>query len=338
MCREDTTSMAMCKLVHLQLKQQSDVLQTCGTRIWDDFTEMQPGGLHRYRQALNLDKDEVWEASRGDSQNTARSRGMPIAAVGLRWIKDFLGLSKREAEGDLPLHTIQPAPSTETGYGHGTSTPCAESLFLLLCYDEGRWATRLMQLDLVTVHDASDQALFRILRYNYESIRGKWRSRFSLRTLSWIKFVHFELYGNEFVDIRKTDDIPPTDHAEYRYSPAPPDVMPPIGYKRIMHLYHHPEHAGAHSICLSRFPKKLKEKLRCCPIQGVNPGWGLQFVEGWDERKIWIIVFIIFVLGSLLVAMMLLIFGRSLQDAFSVAAYMATTTTVTVGFAHAFLP
>lgn len=145
------------------------------------------------------------------------------------------------------------------------------------------------------------------------------------------------MYGSEFVDIRKIDDVPPPGYEDYRYAPAPPDVVPPIGSKRMMHLYHHPEHAGSHSICLSRFPKKLKEKLRCCPVKGVNPGWGLQFVEGWDEKKIWTIVFVVFVSGSLLVAIMLMALRRNLQDAFSVAAYMATTATVTIRFMQAVL-
>jgi hypothetical protein len=50
---------------------------------------------------------------------------------------------------------------------------------------------------------------------------------FSLQTLSWIKFVHFELYSGELVDVRKVDDIPPPEHLEYRYAPVPPDVIPP---------------------------------------------------------------------------------------------------------------
>jgi hypothetical protein len=50
---------------------------------------------------------------------------------------------------------------------------------------------------------------------------------FSLQALSWIKFVHFELYSGELVDVRKVDDIPPPEHLQYRYAPVPPDVIPP---------------------------------------------------------------------------------------------------------------
>ncbi|KAH7336692.1 hypothetical protein BKA65DRAFT_403098 [Rhexocercosporidium sp. MPI-PUGE-AT-0058] len=162
-------------------------------------------------------------------------------------------------------------------------------------------------------------------------------SKLSLRTLVWIKFVHFEMYRSELVDVRKMDDIPPPDHVEYRYAPAPPDVMPPIGYKHMMHLFHNPECAGSDSICVSRFPKKLKEQLKCCPIKGVNPGWGLQFVEGWDMRKIWILVFGVSGLGSLVVAIMLSVLEKSMQDAFALSAYMATMATVSIGFVQALL-
>lgn len=72
------------------------------------------------------------------------------------------------------------------------------------------------------------------------------------------------MYRTELVDVRKVDDIPPPGNIEYGYSPAPPDVMPPIGYKHMMHLFHHPEECGdEEAICLRRFPKKLKEKLAC---------------------------------------------------------------------------
>ena len=244
----------------------------------------------------------------------------------------------RKPNMDLPIHrnTFLDTTTAQVATDRGIAV-VQNLLFLLLCHNEGRYGTRLLQLNLVTLQATSDRSLFDHLRCNYQSMRRTWTSWLSLRTLLWIKFVNFDMYPSEFVDVRKIDDIPPAHHTEYRYDPVPPEVIPPIGDKHMMHLFHHPECAGESSICVSRFPKKLKEKLRCCPIKGVNPGWGLQFVEGWDERKIWIIVFIIFVLGSLLVAIMLLILGRSLQDAFSVAAYMATTATVTIGFVQAVL-
>lgn len=60
-------------------------------------------------------------------------------------------------------------------------------------------------------------------------------------------------------------------------------------------------------------------------------------MEGWDTRKIWIIIFVVFGLGSLVVAILLTVFERSMQDAFAVSAYMVTMATVSIGFVQALL-
>lgn len=100
----------------------------------------------------------------------------------------------------------------------------------------------------------------------------------------------------------------------------------------MMDLFEHPDHAEGESVCLDRFPKKLKEKLKC--NGGVNPGWGLQFVEGWDARKIWLIIF---VLGSLLIGVLWVSYGQSIQNAFTISSYMIGLATVTVGTMQALL-
>lgn len=239
----------------------------------------------------------------------------------------------------LPLYELPTNDIIQIGSVNqqGQNLEPAEKLILLLCHDEGRYATRLLQLDLVSLQATTGQIIFKTLRSKYQSMRGRWTSKLSLRTLVWIKFVHFEMYRSELVDVRQLDDIPPPEHCDYKYAPAPPDVMPPIGYRHMMHLFHNPECAGSDSICVSRFPKKLKEQLKCCPIKGVKPGWGLQFVEGWNNRKIWIMVSVVFGLGSLVVAIKLTVLEKSMEDAFAVSAYMATMTTVSIGFVQALM-
>jgi len=103
----------------------------------------------------------------------------------------------------------------------------------------------------------------------------------------------------------------------------------------MMHLFHHPSHADNNSICLERFPKKLREKLKC--NGGVNPGWGLQFVEGWDMKKIWVITFVFFGLGSLLIGILWAVYKQSIQDAFTIASYIVAFATVSVGTVQALL-
>lgn len=102
-----------------------------------------------------------------------------------------------------------------------------------------------------------------------------------------------------------------------------------------MHLFEHPDHAEDEPICLDRFPKKLKDKLLC--RGGSNPGWGLQFVEGWDMKKIWGLVFLLFGMGSLLIGVLWSVYGHSIQDAFTMAGYMVAMATVSMGTIQAFL-
>jgi hypothetical protein len=238
----------------------------------------------------------------------------------------------------LPMHTYPTtnlAVSTTTRVIPTTPTPSQDLLFLLLCYSEGRYATRLLQLDLVALNASSDKVLFALLRTNYYSMRKGWASWISLKTLIWIKFVHFEMYRSELVDVRKVNDIPPPDHAGYKYAPVPPDVIPPVGDRHMMHLFQYPECAEDEPLCLSRFPKKLKEKLKS--QSGINPGWGLQFVEDWDFKKLWIAVFVFFGLGSLVIAFSWAVLKHSIQDAFAIAAYMVAFATLTLGLMQALL-
>lgn len=97
----------------------------------------------------------------------------------------------------------------------------------------------------------------------------------------------------------------------------------------MLHLFQNPSHAKSDTICLSRFPKKLRVKIQS-PSDAL-PGWGLQLIESWDVKKIWIIGFILFGLGSFIFAILWACFGGSVQDAFAVAAYMVAFATLTLG-------
>jgi len=102
-----------------------------------------------------------------------------------------------------------------------------------------------------------------------------------------------------------------------------------------MHLFQNPSHADESSFCLNRFPKKLRQKLI---YNGeVKPGWGLQFIEGWDMRKIWTISFILFGFGSMLIGVLWGVYGRSIQDALAIASYIVAFATLSVGTLQAWL-
>lgn len=256
-----------------------------------------------------------------------------------------------DSERGLPLHSPPVDPTTNSAAPGQTSMPPSELLFLLLCYSSGRYATRLLQLDLHSLNTRCDQSLFTLLRTNYLSMR---KSFFSLKRLQSIKFVRFEMYQSELVDVRKIDDIPPPDHVDYRYMPTPIDVVPPVGENLMMHrkylhpllalpvltaieVFTHPTDASTLPDLLSRFPKKLHTPLHFRPGLGMHPSWGLQYVEAWDLAKLWMITFVLFGGGSLLWGILWAIYGKSVQDAFAVSAYVVAMVGVFGGTSQALL-
>jgi hypothetical protein len=92
-------------------------------------------------------------------------------------------------------------------------------------------------LDLWNLQPKSDPDLFRILFAQYKDIRGGALGYLSLRALTNIKFVHFEAHKGGLVDVRKQDDIPPPEHIDYQYLPAPPELVPPVGERYMVSYF-----------------------------------------------------------------------------------------------------
>ncbi|KAF7913064.1 uncharacterized protein EAF01_002085 [Botrytis porri] len=302
----------------------------CGHRIYDDFTELRSGAANRLKQSLtNNDSSSTNKSLSSRLSDYSRSFSRSLSSVFTVWASKS---SRKSLSSGLPTH--EPSKNQLDSNNPNTVGPVmlpVENVYLLLCYPSGRYATRLLQLDVHNLEPKSDQSLFTILRSNYKSMRGRFFNLVSLKTLKSIKFVHFELYRSSLIDVRQKDVIPPPDHIEYRYSPAPPEVIPPIGDNHLMHLFLHPDHADEDTVCLDRFPKKLKEKLFCKKGQPTNFGWGLEFVEGWDMKSIWIVAFIVFGIGSLLLGILWAVYKHSIQDAFTIAGYMVSFTAISVG-------
>jgi hypothetical protein len=278
---------------------------------------------------------KAWTSSTATFGKLTRS-----LSSGLGSIKSALSFSSFGSPRSTSIDLERQPRAFDVEAATQTATPAGpprQLLFLLLCYSEGRYATRLLQLDLATLNATSDRALFQILQDNYYSMRGRWLSKFSIRTLASIKFVNFEMYPSEpeTVDVRKVDDIPPPENEQYRYVPVPIDVIPPVGDNHLMHFFHNPTCAANNPIYLPRFPKKLKEKLLC--NGGINPGWGLQFVEYWDMSRLWLPALLVFGLCSLVFGITWAVMQRSIQDAFSVAGYIVAFATLSLGSLQASL-
>ena len=113
---------------------------------------------------------------------------------------------------------------------------------------------------------------------------GNWRLLYTLKQLTRIQVAQFELHKNELVDIQMTNILPPETREDYRYHPAPPEIIPPVGENLLMHLYEHPEDADDDAFCLDRIRKKLRERL-VRPQRGRGVGWGVHLKEGLNLKK-----------------------------------------------------
>lgn len=139
------------------------------------------------------------------------------------------------------------------------------------------------------------------------------------------------MYRSQLVDVQRRQALP-TDGNSYTYEPMPADLVPPIGPNLLLHLFEHPEDAEPTSVLYRKIPKKLREKLKACPIQGSSIGWGLQLMEGVD----WFVVFVYGCVGFLLALIFAIgwtVVQGDLQGAFAVAGYMVTFLLFCVGFA-----
>jgi hypothetical protein len=272
--------------------------------MYDDFEERQAGAARRLESSLNSQQTNS-NASISSSNGLGRSVGN-ISTFVLDSIGGFRKALGEEAK--LPQHAPQAVPGTQSP--HNPPAPPAETLYLLLCHNEGIYATKLLQLPIADLK--SDNQLLKILLSHYQSMRGQFRTFLSLRTLTSIRFVRFEMYTkSQSVDIRKTDDILPADHMKYKYALVPIDIIPPVGENQLMHFFHHPEHAEDEPVCNGR---------------ATEIGWGLHLVEGWDQRKTF------FGFGSFLWRFLWAVFKRSIQDAFAVSAFAVALAVFTVGF------
>jgi hypothetical protein len=170
--------------------------------MYDDFTEQQPGAAKRLERSLNHDYESGQTRPYGSKAIIASLTTLgKVFSRNIQSLRQVIGISREELR--LPQQEMQISPGNQTPNG-GELTP-PEALWLLLCHSEGVYATKLLQLK-VCKYD-SYQKLFAALRAEYISMRGRWLSFISFRTLNRIKFVQFEMYEGrpegQLVDVRK---------------------------------------------------------------------------------------------------------------------------------------
>ena len=309
----------------------------CGHRFFDDYLELKDGAAVKHWKWLQrrfpLDRSSDRQVSgRGSSLISGTSNLISSVLSLIDGLEAFGNhvLGRDGTETSLPQYRLENT-SNERPRSPGRN---GELLFLLLCVPHRQYATKLLQPQISAVR--SDKDFFRLLRVNYQQMRGRVKRTLSLKTLRSIKFVQLELYKSELVDIRKQDDMPPeVKKDEYRYNPVPAEIIPPVGENHMLHLIKHPSHAEEDGLLLERIPKKLKERLLVCPSRGTGLGWGIYFIEGWHISVITLVVFAIVLAGSLAFLICWSVLKHDVQGASGVAAYMIAFLGLTIGSVQA---
>ncbi|KAF8858277.1 hypothetical protein BDZ45DRAFT_743523 [Acephala macrosclerotiorum] len=302
-------------------------LQACGEALYDDYFELKLGAAARMEEDLR----QLNHRTRSPSDKVIGSKlGKAFQRI-LRSIQDVLASSRRTGEPVLV--------ETELRYysqGRSTRTPPPTSgdiFYLLMCHHDGIGAetTKLKQLDVSDVD--TDNKLFQCLHDEYTLLRKRWWTWISLWSLQSIKFAKFELFGNDLVDIKSLDEVPPpAKKNEYRHGPPnPPELSPPLGSILLMNLFKHPELAGTRSKhCLNKIPRRLRERLAIIDEDYPPLGWGLQFVEGWSKKRLMYLAASTFSFASLVVIILVSVLGRNIQNAAAIASFMLSLITIAV--------
>lgn len=318
------------------LHSTNNYMQACGTTAYDDYEELVPGAAKAFERELKGSPSQcvpqqLLGPAEGD-RNNAQPFKLILSTTRLAFSGLFQKLKLAQAR-DIPQYELRPDQGARVAQ---SSQSDFEALYLLICMNDSVGAS-VVRLQQLSVHDIdSDRKLFDVLRGIHASLRQRWWSFLSLWTLQQINFVQFDVYEKFLVDIRELDVVPPADQfATYRHEPT--HLKPPIGSNMLMHYMRCPQDATTRAPCLTKFPKKIREKLTVCPIKGVSPGWGLQFVEGWDWKKILIGSFLAFLISATIVGIVCWRLGHNIQDTFAVAGSLLTCFGLGIAALQAYL-
>ncbi|KAL8388811.1 hypothetical protein RB599_010129 [Gaeumannomyces hyphopodioides] len=312
----------------------------CGRKIFDDYETFHPEGASVVFPLLEKNLKTYPSVATSLSSESSEGSGATTAAQtrNLSITSFFRGLavSLTSLKGPaLPQHNntspadparlgVCPQPA-ETDPRRGTHT------FLLLCLPFMRTAIKLLQLETCTIY--SDREFFRALAYHYSASRGR-TSWARLRKVRSLKFVEFEVFQSELVNIRQCPSLPPESlrMSEYTYQPAL--AVPPIGSNLLTHLFENPDHAEVLPVLFQRIPRKLRSRLTACQRKGSAVGWGIQVDEGlnWVGLLVWGSVGFFVCLA---IALGWTLARDDAQGGFAIASFVLTFLVFCGGLAHA---
>lgn len=308
--------------------------------LFDDVEELADGGITKL--VVHIKRSSGIDVSASPYSQYAGNQQYRVPRPG-RWLRSgFTRLTSAfgSASGtassstpSLPQHNARSAPAEATVTTQKSGS--RQNLHLMACMhrDQKRKIVKQDPIEDVT----TDRELLYFMRQQHVSHRGRVLGRLSLKSVKGIYLVKFWLPMGGSVDVRHhsecstpCDCIPPpakvepSATAEYRCSPVPPKVWPPIPPRYLTMLFYNPTEVHEDDTwVLDQLPKRICGRLQGAPGQPAE-GWGIYYQEGWDKKLIVLIVFLIFVLASLLFGVLWSVYQFDVQGAFGVSAWVAT--------------
>jgi hypothetical protein len=117
------------------------------------------------------------------------------------------------------------------------------------------------------------------------------------------------------------DNLPPPTRKDYSYKIV--DCRPPVPLKWMIHIFKHPDFGSEVTLCLERFPKRIKEQLHWKNGEEVV-GWGIYFSEHIHVPMVLTTLFLFMIFSSLIFGTCWSILEHDVSGAFTIAAWITS--------------
>ncbi|KAF2621158.1 hypothetical protein BU25DRAFT_354992 [Macroventuria anomochaeta] len=317
----------------------------CGQQFFGDVKEFRANGVKELIEKMSRSTGAKVTVVPYDSTSTNQNWALKAPS----WVRKLTSTSKfGQAKGSssteyLPQHNV-PAQCPQSTLSTPTSNdtvPSKPKIHLLSCTHRTQRRKCLLQDPIDSVF--TDRALFCFMQQQLQRNRSRIRSLLSMRSIQGMFFVKFRLRMGNMVEVRDHNPcctstnpntcecippvpkVEPSPTAEYRCTPAGPlATWPPVLSQDLMHMLSSPECINEQETwVLDQLPKRTVGELQASAGQPAE-GWGVYYQEGVDFDMVIAVVFVVFLLASLLFAVLWTKFEMDVQGAFGVSSYMIT--------------
>ncbi|KAF2789283.1 hypothetical protein K505DRAFT_204389, partial [Melanomma pulvis-pyrius CBS 109.77] len=310
----------------------------CGERFTADAREYEAGGASELTASAEALIGSRVTATLHSTNSSNQKLILPQPRLWLQRVFARLATTFKRP----PSPSTLPQHNPNTTVTHAPQEPPLQPpklLHLLACMRSAQLGKSLHQASIAAID--TDRNLFRLLRDQFRSHRGRFCTLLSLKKVHGISFVKFNLFAGGSVEVRHHSPccesacecipprarVEPSHRAEYRCSPAGPlRGGPPVLPDILAHFFARPACIPEHNVSiLNRLPKRICGELQGSAAEPAE-GWGIYYQEGWDGDIIAMVVFVMFLVVSLLFGVLWACLEMDVQGAFGVSAYIMTAS------------